>query len=186
VCNDGKDNDCDGKIDCADPDCASAPNCAPKCVPSAEVCNDGKDNDCDGKVDCEDPDCASSPSCTTCVKEMDWEYCGDGIDNDCNGLTDCDDPGCQATLFCTCTETCTPGATRYCDGQTFCHWGQQTCAPNGQWGACVESNVAPPGCSGDLYNEVCCEEAGQCCERMFDHSSEGNCPGVQKTCHDSN
>ncbi|MCJ7507001.1 hypothetical protein MUP05_11140, partial [Candidatus Bathyarchaeota archaeon] len=27
VCNDGKDNDCDGKIDCADPGCATSPSC---------------------------------------------------------------------------------------------------------------------------------------------------------------
>jgi hypothetical protein len=27
-CNDGKDNDCDGKIDCEDPDCSESPACA--------------------------------------------------------------------------------------------------------------------------------------------------------------
>jgi len=29
TCNDGNDNDCDGLIDCADPDCAAKPVCAP-------------------------------------------------------------------------------------------------------------------------------------------------------------
>lgn len=31
ICNNGKDDDCDGKQDCADSDCANAAGCAPKC-----------------------------------------------------------------------------------------------------------------------------------------------------------
>ena len=54
MCNDHIDNDCDGKVDCSDIDCAHHPICQ-ECVP--EICNDGKDNDCDGLVDCDDPDC---------------------------------------------------------------------------------------------------------------------------------
>ncbi len=60
ICTDGIDNDFDGKIDCADSDCAAAPSCQP---PPAEVCTDGIDNDRDGKVDCADSDCAAAPSC---------------------------------------------------------------------------------------------------------------------------
>ncbi len=161
-------------------------DCGPICTPKPEVCNDGVDNDCDGKIDCDDPDCASAPNCQKCVKQLDWEYCGDGIDNDCNGLTDCDDPQCQATAFCTCTaETCDPGTTRWCDGPQYCDWGQQTCGPDHKWGTCREVNQHPAGCNPSLYNEVCCENAGGCCEGVFDHASYGNCPGVVKTCHPS-
>lgn len=44
VCDDGFDNDCDGKIDGADND-------------ASEVCDDTVDNDCDGLIDGNDPDC---------------------------------------------------------------------------------------------------------------------------------
>jgi hypothetical protein len=72
VCGDGKDNDCNGKIDdgkneCGMP-CGSA--CPPVCVPSTEICGDGKDNDCNGKVD-----------------DGSVEKC-DGKDNDCDGIVD--------------------------------------------------------------------------------------------------
>ncbi len=36
ICNDGKDNDCDNLIDCADPDCATSPYCS--CSPSGTSC----------------------------------------------------------------------------------------------------------------------------------------------------
>ncbi len=73
VCNDGVDNNSDGRIDCADPDCdqkACAVNgvagtCQnqvcnlPVCTPTnpVEICNNGIDDNCDGKVDCQDSAC---------------------------------------------------------------------------------------------------------------------------------
>ncbi|HSN97513.1 MAG TPA: PPC domain-containing protein, partial [Candidatus Nanopelagicales bacterium] len=59
VCNDGLDNNCDGKIDCADTACFFAPNCAP----TQELCNNGLDDDNDTLIDCLDPDCANNPLC---------------------------------------------------------------------------------------------------------------------------
>lgn len=56
-CFDGADNDMDGWIDAADPDCA---------VYDGEVgysdgsCNDSLDNDMDMLMDAEDPDCATA------------------------------------------------------------------------------------------------------------------------------
>lgn len=58
-CSDGIDNDCDGLIDGADPDCA--PTCTVTEDPEVS-CSDGVDNDCDGLIDGDDPDCA--PTCT--------------------------------------------------------------------------------------------------------------------------
>lgn len=59
ICNDGKDNDCDGKSDCADSECSSDASCIVPitCTPSPEICNDGKDNDCDGYPDSYDSEC---------------------------------------------------------------------------------------------------------------------------------
>jgi hypothetical protein len=54
-CNDGWDNDCDGRQDAADPDCA---NDKP-----AEQCANLVDDDANGLVDCADPACAQFPSC---------------------------------------------------------------------------------------------------------------------------
>lgn len=78
ICNDRKDNDHDGLIDCQDPDCSTFPACI-------EVCDDGVDNDQDGRTDCADADCAGFPAC------QEAEHCNDGIDNDNDGKIDCDD-----------------------------------------------------------------------------------------------
>ncbi|HLL52116.1 MAG TPA: MopE-related protein, partial [Myxococcaceae bacterium] len=77
TCNDNADNDCDGLVDCADPNCAqqacgsttgfictstSATGCTcggrgGAAQASELTCNDGFDNDCDGLVDCADTGC---------------------------------------------------------------------------------------------------------------------------------
>ena len=59
-CTDGKDDDGDTKIDCADTDCAADP----KCTPTKEICNNSKDDDGDSKIDCADSDCTADPLCT--------------------------------------------------------------------------------------------------------------------------
>ncbi len=53
LCKNAVDDDCDGKVDCDDPDCQ----------PCTEAdCSDGIDNDKDGLIDCEDPDCLPAPA----------------------------------------------------------------------------------------------------------------------------
>src|SRR5258706_8294678 len=54
ICNDGKDNNGDGKIDCLDSQCIF-----PVTVEKGCRCFDGADNDGDGKIDAADTDCAS-------------------------------------------------------------------------------------------------------------------------------
>ncbi|MDX1697793.1 MAG: multicopper oxidase family protein, partial [Thiohalobacterales bacterium] len=64
TCDDGQDNDCDGLIDAADPDCQV---CVPDETPEQSFF-DGNDNDCDELVDCAvTGDCEGAPGApTTC------------------------------------------------------------------------------------------------------------------------
>jgi hypothetical protein len=77
VCDDGIDEDKDGRTDCADSDCAEELIC--------EVDADG-DRFTESEGDCDDDDYEINPAAT--------EYC-DGFDNDCDGLIDDLDPSTQ-------------------------------------------------------------------------------------------
>ena len=124
VCDDGRDNDCDGDTDCRDTDCGRdddrdgcvlAP-CGADCNDDdpavgcrGEICGDGADNDCDGATDCQDAACISdrdrdgclAPPCGTDCNDTVAavgcrdELCDDGRDNDCDGETDCRDTDCS-------------------------------------------------------------------------------------------
>lgn len=123
-CIGGGDEDTDGLVDCADPDCeadACGPNlrctggtCA--CLGTAEVrCGDGNDDDCDGAVDCADAECATTPLCSA---EPD---CTNADDDDSDGRLDCADPGCVGTAGCEAIETsCGDGADNDGDGKADC------------------------------------------------------------------
>ncbi|MFH1285242.1 MAG: hypothetical protein ABIH99_01545 [Candidatus Micrarchaeota archaeon] len=54
-CDNKKDDDSDGKIDCEDAYCAQDECCLSGGC--GEICDDEKDNDGDGKIDCDDEDC---------------------------------------------------------------------------------------------------------------------------------
>ncbi|MBX2802304.1 MAG: hypothetical protein KTR31_31780 [Myxococcales bacterium] len=57
-CNDGRDLDDDGLIDCADGDCWLDAWCV-------ETCDNGYDDNGDGRIDCVDPICGSDPGCVS-------------------------------------------------------------------------------------------------------------------------
>ena len=96
-CNDGIDNDNDGKVDFpADPGCNNANDDNETDNNNNPQCSDGIDNDNDGKVDFpNDPGCDS----TTDNDETDQNQppqCSDGLDNDNDGKIDFPaDPGCN-------------------------------------------------------------------------------------------
>jgi hypothetical protein len=113
LCADGLDDDCDGLVDCADPDC-DADTCGPHglvCGASAcmcpggtteTTCGDGGDNDCDGALDCDDASCGGR-SCGvngriciggSCQCPGSSESCN-GDDDDCDGVVD---DGCPNAL----------------------------------------------------------------------------------------
>jgi hypothetical protein len=113
-CQDGKDNDGDGYIDCEDQDCLIFVMCLPK-EPQIESkapppmawnppseqgaqCGDGIDNDNNGLVDCDEPACATNAHCIPGPEE--GRLCTDNKDNDGNGLIDCEEPSCQRTYYC--------------------------------------------------------------------------------------
>jgi hypothetical protein len=84
-CSDGDDNDGDGLIDLADPDCSSSSD---NKEGHGTQCNDGRDNDGDGLIDYDPFATISTPDDPGCSSEFDnveedaaFE-CNDGEDND--------------------------------------------------------------------------------------------------------
>jgi len=101
-CSDGQDDDGDGLIDCADPDCASSWWCSVETQREVD-CSDAVDNDGDGLADCEDADCGSLNSC----RESD---CSNGLDDDGDGDSDCVDLDCLVDQPDVCGElSCSDG-----------------------------------------------------------------------------
>ena len=58
ICGNGRDDDGDGRVDCADEACATDPSCRAREV-LAEDCGNCRDDDGDGLVDHEDPRCCA-------------------------------------------------------------------------------------------------------------------------------
>lgn len=183
ACVDGQDNDCDGKIDCADSDCGIFSSCidadadgssqevdcddssAARFPGNVEVC-DNLDNDCDGLIDeslvkqCGVSTVGICKYGTQSCSFGNWGECRGSVNpqaETCNGLDDdCDgqaDEGCE----------CTSGQSRTC-GLTIgaCKFGTQVCT-TGVWKDCVGavspkteecSNTIDDDCDG-LVDEDC-------------------------------
>ena len=134
VCDDGLDNDCDGRVDNG---CFCTPGSTTVCVTSLPgVCSAGT-------ATCSD----DGTTYGFCVPDTSAsaEVCFDGLDNDCDGVVD---NGC----------TCAPASTRSCDTGLFgiCAVGQTTCEDDGSgWGPC-EIIVSPiPEVCGDGLDNDC-------------------------------
>ncbi|MGE0786677.1 MAG: hypothetical protein AB7S26_13480 [Sandaracinaceae bacterium] len=120
-CGDGADEDRDGMLDCADPDCATRPPCV------EGACDNMIDEDENGLVDCADPVCADNAACHE-------QMCGDSVDDDGDGATDCEDSDCADDEPCI-EKTCTGGTDEDGDGMIDC--ADPDCARDR---ACYESS----------------------------------------------
>lgn len=151
VCNDGSDNDRDGRWNLYDNDCADFripettlalcsdridndvngvkdlfdPNCAEFRIPETTLalCSDGLDNDVNQLIDLKDPNCAEF-----IPKENTVQTCSDGIDNNLNGLIDLRDPSCVEFVPKENTaEVCLDAIDNDLDGRF--DWEDSDCAP---------------------------------------------------------
>lgn len=120
ICDDNKDNDCNGSIDLKDPACNVTP---PTCTD-----NDGdgysiEGGECGSGVDCNDSDADINPGAT--------DTCNDGIDQDCSGADRTKGKGCKTT-----TTTAREGKGKTCsdgidnDGDNFVDCDDSDCARN--------------------------------------------------------
>jgi len=108
ICDDGIDNDGDGRVDCFDPDCALHSACtggggigsAGGITPDGEICNNGVDDNNDGLIDCEDPACNGNMGAGGVCEYGTELTCADFFDNDADGLIDCSDADCVNTPVC--------------------------------------------------------------------------------------
>ncbi len=174
VCDDQKDNDCDGKTDCDDPDC-DAQSCggggaichAGACCTSqndAAFCSDqgAQCGQLSGSDNCgvarNNVNCGACPGGSTCdannTCHENPDKCGDGQDNDGDGKVDCADDDCQA-------QACGDG-NAHCSGYA-CH--ELTCddgKDNDRDGLtdCEDVDDCPAGtaCSanGTCHQQACC------------------------------
>jgi hypothetical protein len=191
-CTNGTDDDCDGKVDCADSDCSTGKACG-----SGRVCNNGAcvscnagaqcgNNPCkNGKVDCS----TGSPQCKETSKS-DGTICGNG--GSCSGGTEtradtCQSGSCQvgdkrscAPFQCSgnqCATKCPSGEQLINNICTPCGQLSQVCCPGVRVGdACGFSNSicldgGPPGKEMACYR--CGDLAGTCCPGLKCQSGLG-------------
>ena len=87
ICDNYRDDNGDGRIDCADPYCYGLLRCIP------ENCSNDVDDNGDKLVDCNDPQCAG-------VRICDPENCSNGVDDNGDGNADCNDRQCKDLISC--------------------------------------------------------------------------------------
>ncbi len=183
LCNDNKDNDCDGKVDFQD---------NLECVPEDEVnvinpCGNSIDDDNDGAFDNCDTDC--NPGLGQNVLLILEEYgptenvvaggCSDGLDNDCDGKIDCVGGAEGGDPDCNCEETetnCSDNVDNDGDGLYDCQdpdCNAQFCQGSNY---CTELLAVDSNSDGINY-DICCLAAEKFdCDDDGVFDSCGECP----------
>jgi len=113
ICDNGKDDDGDVFVDCADSDCTFVDPCTncnggspPRPEFAPDACTDGQDNDCDGETDCSDSDCHASDYYVT--------ECCNGQDDNGNMITDDFACRCAVDGHCNFDEICYTHTSHAC------------------------------------------------------------------------
>ena len=130
---DGRDNDCDGFPDCADPDCEELTCDDGSVCTEGDVCRMGV---CGGAaLDCDDGDGCTDDVCDPelgCSNPPNTAPCDDG--SWCNGTDSCRDGLCQDHAAAPCAEFCNE-STMACE---MCAADGDCGAPStGEWSACT-------------------------------------------------
>jgi len=158
-CDDGVDQDQDGKTDCVDADCADDKACQPGAHETS--CANKADDDKDGKTDCDDFDCAPLPECGV-TTETD---CGNAVDDDEDGKTDCDDLNCMTKAAC--------GACSH----DLCTTGEKLVA---SCSACVKQICDTDAyCCTNSFDSICVGEVASICGLACGNAKEQNCGNVK-------
>lgn len=157
-CADAIDNDGDGLVDGADPNCGDE-------MAGNGNCADGVDNDGDSETDCiggSDADC-------TCGPELFGVNCADGIDNDDDGSIDGADAGCA------CPDADADGV---CDAADACPGTPAGCTPDGT--GCTTDADGDGVCDGldacPGTDPACAVDAAGC--PTIDTDGDGVCDGL--------
>lgn len=151
LCSDTIDNDCDGKVNCADPDCSSAPNC----VITPETCASTVCKEYTNTEDCRlETDC----NCYYQTKEPIGCYSCVGYTGGCTGITDEN----------TCDYDSDLNTPNNCG--SYCKWTVDNSLPNG--GSCSNSNTCP-----DLDDDSICDSGySNFCKNGNTVGCKDNCP----------
>jgi hypothetical protein len=185
-CANGLDDDGDGLVDCADPDCQAFP----ACVGSKEICNNGIDDDKDGFTDCQDPECKTAANC-----QSKPEICSNGRDDDADGLVDCNDPECFTAPNCqTRREICNNGIDDDGDGLVDCKdpqcFGDPACRTRVEIctnGIDDDGNGLVDCKDPQCFSDPACQPKPEICDNGIDDDKDGfvdcqdlDCKGAPK------
>ncbi len=167
TCDDGRDNDGDGDVDCADKDCDGRKGDGGACQFGKEtLCVDGFDNDDEQGADCSDPDCKGEGFCSADGTESSIiGGCKDTKDNDADGLIDCQDPDCISAAT-----NCEQGKETLChddmdndgDGKKDCDDTDCDGKPGKNGGLCAkgkEAEVCNDGIDNDGDTKADCADS---------------------------
>lgn len=134
LCSDGRDEDCDGLVDCEDPDCEAELCDDGDLCTEGDTCSDrgmceGTPRDCNDDNPCTDDACDASTG--GCVATPNTAACDDGLW--CNGSDRCAGGSCSEHTDPPCTDFCNEStmACEACRDDVDC--GTETVDP---WGPC--------------------------------------------------